>query len=382
VRRLVLDPRPDWQARVEAAGLIWHSLDGLPYWDESACYAFNRDDVAVLETATADLYQMFLTAGDHIVERRLFDRFGIPDWCRPLIVEAWNEAPPALNYGRFDLGYDGKGPPKLFEFNCDTPTSLLEAAVIQWLWKEDVFPKADQFNSLHEKLIAKWRDIAPYLETELVHFAHVPDAAGEDAVTIAYLMDTAREAGLSVKALTMSDIGWARNAAGGGFYDLENCEIRALYKLYPWEWMVHEPFGRRIAENQGRILWIEPIWKMIWSNKAILPILWDLFPRHPNLLWARFDAPAGNSYVRKPCLAREGGNVTVVRNGTVVAETGGPYTGQTVFQGLFDLPDFGHGRMPVVGSWVVDGEPAGIGIREDGPVTSNLARFVPSLLEL
>ncbi|WP_443749277.1 glutathionylspermidine synthase family protein [Asticcacaulis solisilvae] len=382
MRRLTLDPRPDWQARVEAAGLIWHSAGGSPYWDESACYAFSREDIALIETATADLYRMFLAAGDHIVEQRLFDRFGIPDWCQPLIVEAWNEAPPALNYGRFDLGFDGKGPPKLFEFNCDTPTSLLEAAVVQWFWKEDVFPKADQFNALHEKLIAKWRDIAPYLGTGLVHFAHVPDAAGEDTVTVAYLMDTAREAGLSVKRLAMGDIGWAGNAAGGGFYDLEDREIRALYKLYPWEWMVHEPFGRRIAENHGRTLWIEPIWKMIWSNKAILPILWDLFPRHPNLLWARFDAPAGNNYVCKPCLAREGGNVTVVRNGTVIAETGGPYTGETLFQGLFDLPDFGNGRMPVVGSWVVDGEPAGIGVREDGPVTSNLARFIPSLLEL
>ena len=190
-------------------------------------------------------------------------------------------------------------------------------------------------------------------------------------------MDTAREAGLDARRLTMRDIGWGHD---NRFYDLDDREIRTLYKLYPWEWLVREPFGRNIAANAGRTLWIEPIWKMIWSNKAILSLLWDLFPRHPNLLWARRDAPASSSYVRKPLLAREGGNVLVVRDGMPVAQSDGPYVGEVVYQGLYDLPDFG-GRYPVIGSWIVDGEPAGMGIREDGLITSNLARFVPHILE-
>ena len=378
MRRLSLDPRSDWREKVEACGLIWHSIDGLPYWDESGAYSFNTADIDVLERATANLYDLFIKAGEYVVERRLFSRFGIPEWCETLIVDAWNSAPPALNYGRFDLGYDGKSPPKLFEFNCDTPTSLLEAAVIQWFWKEEVFPNADQFNSLHEQLIAKWQDIAPYLENDLVHFASIRDATGEDVITSAYLMDTARQAGLRTQALTMPDIGW--NEKERRFYDLENREIRTLYKLYPWEWMIHEPFGRKIAENDSRTTWVEPIWKMIWSNKAILPILWDLFPRHPNLLWARRDAPAGESYVRKPLLAREGGNISVIRNNQIVAETDGPYTGDVIYQGLYDLPVY-NSQSPVIGSWVVDGAPAGIGIREDGPITSNLARFIPHFIE-
>ena len=40
---------------------------------------------------------------------------------------------------------------------------LLEAAVIQWSWKEERFPHLDQYTSLHERLVAKWRDIAPLL---------------------------------------------------------------------------------------------------------------------------------------------------------------------------------------------------------------------------
>jgi glutathionylspermidine synthase len=374
--RRPIAPRANWRGCVEQYGLIWHTTGGAPYWNESACYTFISREIEEIESATAELSRLFVSAGQHVVDKQLFGRFGIPEWCWPLIVRAWNDEPPALNYGRFDLGYDGRHPPKLFEFNSDTPTSLLEAAVVQWAWKEDVFPGADQFTSLHDKLVAKWRDIAPYLAPGVVHFAHAADTSGEDAVTTAYLMDTAREAGLSVDGIVMGDIG---QTTDGRFVDLLNREMRTVYKLYPWEWMVHEPFGQTLVEND-RTTWIEPIWKMIWSNKAILPILWDLYPRHPNLLWASFDRPANDRYVRKPILAREGANVEIVVDGRPVVRQDGAYgDSPTICQGLYDLPDF-DGNRPVIGSWVVDGEPAGVGIREDGLITGNLSRFVPHVI--
>jgi glutathionylspermidine synthase len=376
VNRLAITPRENWQARVERDGLIWHTAHGAPYWNEAAYYVLDPREIGEIEAATAELYGMFISAGQYVVDRQLFGRFGIPDWCWPLITTAWNAEPPALNYGRFDLGYDGRSPPKLFEFNCDTPTSLLEAAVIQWAWKEDVFPALDQFTSLHDKLVAKWRDIAHYLSPGPVYFAHALDASGEDAVTTAYLMDTARAAGLAVDGIVMTDIGLAPD---GRFMDMQAREMLTIYKLYPWEWMVHEAFGPKLAAND-RTVWIEPIWKMIWSNKAILPILWDMYPRQPNLLWASSDLVASPDYVRKPILSREGGNIEIFRAGEVLARRDGPYShSPTIYQGLYDLPDF-DGARPVIGSWVVDGEPAGVGIREDGLITGNLSRFVPHVI--
>lgn len=375
MQRFGVTPRANWRETVEGLGLVWHTASAAPYWDEAAAYTFTMAEIETIEKATAELYSLFLEAGEYVVNKRLFARFGIPDWCWPLIERAWRDEPPALNYGRFDLGYDGTGDPKLFEFNCDTPTSLLEAAVVQWQWKEEVFPGYDQFNSLHDKLVGKWKDIAPYLKSQKVHFAHAAESTGEDAVTTAYLVDTAMAAGLSAEAMLVSDIGWA----DGRFWDLQEQEIATLYHLYPWEWLVNEPFGRNLVENAGRTTWIEPIWKMIWSNKAILPILWDLFPRHPNLLWARAEAPAAADYVKKPILAREGGNVQIVRGGEVAVSKDGPYDGPAIYQGLYELPAFG-GAYPVIGSWIVDGAPAGIGIREDGLITGNTARFVPHVI--
>lgn len=378
--RRTLTPRSDWRAKVEAEGLIWHTADGTqPYWDESACYSFTARQIAAVEGATAELYRLFLDAGQAIVDSpALLDRFGIPALAHQAIRDAWNAEPPALNFGRFDLGYDGSGAPKLFEFNCDTPTSLLEASVIQWSWKEEVFPHADQFNSLHDKLIAKWRDIAPLLPP-VVHFAHLADAAGEDAVTTSYLRDTAEAAGIATEPLLIEDIGWDEDT--GSFADLAEAPIEALFKLYPWEWLLNEQFAPQLIESLDRTIWIEPIWKAIWSNKAILPILWQLNPSHSNLLPASFEIPAADA-VAKPLLAREGANVSIRQGGAVVAETAGDYGDEGyVYQELFPLPEPAPGCFPVIGSWIVDGEPAGMGIREDGLITTNTARFVPHIIE-
>ncbi|MDO7843688.1 glutathionylspermidine synthase family protein [Sphingomonas immobilis] len=377
--RRTLAPRPDWQHKVEALGLVWHSVDGRPYWDESACYSFTAAEVRALEAATADLYEMFLAAGQRVIDTPdMMAAFGIPELARAAIRDSWDAEPPALNYGRFDLGYDGKGPPKLFEFNCDTPTSLIEAAVVQWAWKEECFPGSGQWNDLHDALVAKWRDLAPLLP-EILHFAHVADDAGEDTITTTYLRDTAAEAGVASEAILIDDLGW--DAARRCFVDLDERQMRAIFKLYPWEWLVGEAFGANLIESLPATLWIEPVWKMIWSNKAILAVLWDMYPGHPNLLGASLSVPPGDA-IAKPLLAREGANVSMRKGGAVVAETGGDYGEEGyVYQEIFALPETAPGVFPVLGSWVVDGVPAGLGIREDGLITGNTARFVPHIVE-
>ncbi len=374
MQRIDISPRPHWQQIVEDQGLVWHSLQGLPYWNESAYYRFTADQVDELEAASLELYNRCLDAGQYILDHDLFARFGIPEAFVPLIKHAWDEEPPALNYGRFDLGYDGKSPPKMFEYNCDTPTSLLEAAVVQWQWKEDVYPRDDQFNSLHDKLVAKWKDIKPYLKSQRVHFTHVNDHAGEDTITVGYHRDLAERAGIESVPLFTQDIGW--DSAKKRFVDIECNSIDVLFHLYPWEWLVNEDFASHIVESYDEMQWIEPIWKMMWSNKALLAVLWELFPEHPNLLPTHFE-PQGDNYVKKPLLAREGANVTVVKGGLEVSQTDGDYGYEGyIYQHLYELPDFG-GNRPVIGSWIVDGEPAGMGIREGGLITGNTGKFVP-----
>jgi glutathionylspermidine synthase len=380
MKRFVIAPRADWQAAVEGQGLVWHSDGDVPYWDESAYFAFTLAQVEQTEAAIEALYDLFLEAGDNIVRKSaLMDMFGLPTFCQEAIREAWNAEPPALDYGRFDLGYDGNGDPKLLEFNCDTPTSMLEAAVVQWNWKEDRFPDHDQFNSLHDKLVARWAGLAPRLVGRRAWFTHAADPAHEDTITTTYMRELAEQAGIETHGVLIDDIGLD---ADGRLVDSDDQLMTAIFKLYPWEWLVTEPYGRDIIMRLPETAWIEPIWKMIWSNKAILKILWDMFPNNPNLLAASFEhGKITDNYVAKPLLAREGANVTVVEQGRIIAQSLGEYAGgRMLFQQLYPLKDFGNG-YPVIGSWIVAGEAAGMGIREDGLITGDRARFIPHIIE-
>jgi glutathionylspermidine synthase len=375
MRRIASAPRPDWQRKVEQAGLSWHTPDGLPYWNEAAFYEFTAGEIDPLEQATNELEKMTLEAVQYAIDNRLYSRMAIPDVAISLIEHSWESEPPSL-YGRFDLIYDGCHPPKLLEYNADTPTSLLEAAVVQWYWLEETHSKSDQFNSIHDRLIAAWKELAQHNAGRHVDFCAMDNA--EDWTTATYLADTAQQAGLSSSLFTVGEIGWDVER----FVGPEDRPLATVFKLYPWEWMVREEFGQYLAI--ANTTWIEPPWKMLLSNKGILPVLWELYPGHPNLLASSFDVPPrDDDWVRKPLLGREGSNVTLHHAGARI-ETGGNYgTEGFVYQELAPLRSF-DGMYPVIGSWVVGHEQgnsaAGVGIREsDIPITTNTSRFVPHL---
>ncbi len=370
MKRETLTPRPDWQRKVEDLGFLYHSIDGV-YWDERACYRFTPDEIDVLEAATAELHQRCLEAVERVVAKRDFERFRIPSAFHDLIVQSWKEGQKSL-FGRFDLSWDGTGEPRMLEYNADTPTALLEASVVQWYWLQDVFPQDDQFNSIHEKLIERWKDLRGQLAANgIVHFTCSMESA-EDQGNLGYLQDSAMQAGLQPVALDIGDIGWD----GKRFVDLDTQPINTLFKLYPWEWMAREEFGQYLARGAVRV--IEPPWKMLLSNKAILPVLWEMFPDHPNLLPASFEPGRfATDYVKKPLYSREGANVSITAGGSTVEAPGDYGEEGFIWQAYHPLPAF-DGNYTVIGSWIVGDEPAGIGIREDAtPITRNSSRFLP-----
>ncbi len=375
MKRHKIAPREDWQQKVESVGLTYHTLSGgEPYWNESAYYEFTSAEVDALEAATERLQEMCLAAGQYIIDNNRFADLKIPPQAVSAIKTAWNDEPPAL-YGRFDLAFDGKAI-KLLEYNADTPTALVEAAVAQWFWLQDLFPKADQFNSIHEKLIAKWKDLKDYT-AETVYFAHLDN--DEDAMTVTYLRDTAEQAGLKTAPILMPDIGWDEEK--WRFLDADGNSMETIFKLYPWEMMLAEEFSQYALDFMHKVQWIEPIWKMMFSNKGLLAVLWEMYPNDPLLLPAYLDGPRElKDFVRKPLLGREGANIKLVKDGEK-QQTYGQYGAEGfVYQAAAPIPCL-DGNYPVLGSWIIaDQGAAGMGIREsDTPVTTNTSRFVPHL---
>jgi glutathionylspermidine synthase len=363
-------PRVDWPKKLEDLGFDFHTIDGEVYWDERACYRFTTEEIDKLEAATAELQERVIEAITTVIEKGDYGRFAIPEPFHRMIEASWNDDEESL-FGRFDLSWDGDGEPKLLEYNADTPTALLEASVAQWYWLQDVFPQHDQFNSIHEKLIDRWKELRESFPAGAVHFACDADSV-EDRGTTDYLRDTATQAGIETKPLDIREIGWD----GSRFVDLEKRAIDVLFKLYPWEWMVREDFAEHLLRRSTRV--VEPAWKMLLSNKAILPILWERFPGHPNLLAASFEPGRfATDYVKKPIFSREGANVSINAGGRTLEEPGAYGAEGYIWQAYHELPRFG-GNYTVIGSWIIGEEPAGIGIREDdSPITKNTSRFVP-----
>ncbi|MDP4271737.1 MAG: glutathionylspermidine synthase family protein [Bacteroidota bacterium] len=377
MRRIKCKTRDDWKKKVEEIGFGFHSI-GDVYWDETAYYSFNMSQVEVLEQATQELFDRCLDAVQHVIDHKLYSLFHIPEQYIPLIEQSWNDDLPSI-YGRFDFAYDGVNPPKMLEFNADTPTSLFEASVVQWFWLEDIQRGSDQFNSIHEKLIAYWKYLKDYLHKGPLYFCCLKDNE-EDLTTVEYLRDCAIQAGLETEFIYLEDIGWDTETQS--FVDMECRPIPNLFKLYPWEWLINEEFGKHILTSATKTIWIEPAWKILLSSKAILPILWKLFPDHPNLLPAYFEStPFKYDFVKKPIYSREGENVTIVKMQQVLAQTYGNYGEEGyIFQQYNPLPEFEY-NYTVVGSWVIGCEPAGIGIRESKSlITDNLSRFVPHII--
>lgn len=359
---------------------------GEPYWDESAYYQFTlrqiEDD---LEDPTAELHQMCLHVVDKVVQDdALMRRFAIPERHWDKVRRSWMQRDPSL-YSRLDLVYGGNGPAKLLENNADTPTSLYESGFWQWLWLENLVDnsmlprQADQFNSLQEKLINRFGDIAAHYQIQQMHFACCKDT-DEDRGTVQYLQDCAQSAGIQSDFVFIEDIGLSDN---GFFTDLENRPITDCFKLYPWEFMLREEFADALDGAEAN--WVEPLWKSIVSNKALLPLLWQYFPEHPNLLPSYFadDKPSSldGKWIKKPLFSREGANISLLENGNETMLSEGPYGEEGfIIQAWHPLPKF-EDNYTLIGSWLVDDQPAGISIREDtSSVTQDLSRYLPHII--
>jgi glutathionylspermidine synthase len=384
MQRVIDIPRTDWRKKVESQGLSYHTHTqngaSRPYWFEGAHYEFALSEIELIERVSNELHGMCIKAAERIIEQGwITTRLALPTDAVPLILASWERDEKTV-YGRFDFSYNPSvgADPKLLEYNADTPTALIEAGVIQWYWLEERHTlelqdkRVDQFNSIHESLIDAWRQMSALSKVHFVGLLDLP----EEYQTLLYLADTASQAGKKIELMDIARVGWKESKKR--FWG-ETGPLDAAFKLYPWENLFAEEFGQYLAG--APTTWIEPAWKILIGNKAILPILWEMYPEHPNLLPA-YDDPArlGDSFCKKALFSREGANMVIRRGGEEIV-TGGSYSaGPFIYQAYQPSPDF-DGNRPVIGSWIINHEAHGMGIREsDSEITDNFSRFVPHLI--
>lgn len=380
--------RPNFQQNLESIGMNYWNLtsgpDALPYWQEGVCYGFSETQIDKVLDATQELHDMSIDMVATMVKSGDYpDYFSLTENCKALIEQSWNRGDKSF-YGRFDLAYNGQDEIKMLEYNGDTPVSILECSVAQWDYIQQAEgipnPLRTQYNMLDERMIETWKE--QYEPGTLIHFAASGGFRHEDWGNLVYVMDTALRAGMNVKEIKMQDMGLTDN---GIFVDLDNQHIQNCFKLYPWEWMMDEQFGSAIQGSDTT--WLEPAWKMLLSNKAMLVKLWALNIGHPLLLesYAQANLVPDGRWAKKAIHGREGSNIYTFnkQDGAVVTNE--------LAQGSHDVPDYDKwgymfqkwtdisthdGYRPILGSWVIGDQACGMSVREDkNLVTGNDAFF-------
>lgn len=372
--------RLDWEHKAKSQGFCFYKN----YWDETHYYSFTETEMLnVIHPAIQELHDLCIDAvGDILKSEELISKFDIPEWFQPYLLESWQRSDASL-IGRFDLVYDGQNSPKMLEYNGDTPSMLYETGYFQREWLKDMIDSgninqnAAQYSNLQDDIVNFFCNIYPYKQ---IHFSCLKNS-DEDFCNMEYVLNCAKIAGVDCRVTFIEDINISNDFQ---LLDQDNEYIQSLFKYYPWEIMVTEENGINIPKMKTSFL--EPAWKYILTSKAILPILWQKYKGHPNLLPSYFEDDKdkyelSSNYVVKPIYSREGSNVTIFKDGIISSEVKGPYAHhKKIYQRFCDIPCF-NGRWTVLGGWVINHRASALSIRETtSEITDNWSYFTPHIV--
>ena len=378
---------------LESIGFGWHTdLDGSRYI-ANELVSITQDEAEAFYEATNELYDMYVAAAEYVINNDLFHELGIPFNLVDTIKASWENDVHWHLYGRFDLagGIDGK-PIKLIEFNADTPTSLFETAIIQWaMLKFNNLDEAAQFNDVYEALVENFKRLITleedtsrfdeYYEGWKILFSSIAGSV-EDENTTRLLESAARDAGFECDFAFVDEVSF--DDENGIFWNGQNWEY--WFKLIPWEMIAIDESDlaliiKNIIKNQKAII-LNPAYTLLFQSKGIMKILWDLYPNHPLLLESSFEPLKGKKQVKKPFLAREGANVSIINSdGSIEIQNDGEYAnGKFLYQEFADFAKDESGNSYQAGMFFAF-EGCALGFRKGKDIIDNYSKFVGHIIE-
>ena len=377
---------------LEELGFLWHTDSDESSYIADELVVIKESEANAYYEAANELYDMFVEAGDYIIENNLFHEIGIPFNLVDLIKESWDSDVHWHLYGRFDFagGVDDK-PIKLLEFNADTPTALFETAIIQWaILKQNSLDEAQQFNFVYEALLNNFKRLVTLQESvenfdELYEgwkflFSSIRGNAEEEN-TVKLLQHIASEAGFDTNFAFIDEVEFDDN---GIYFNEDKFEL--WFKLIPWEDIAIQESElamllTNIIKNKEAIIF-NPAYTLMFQSKAILKILWDLYPNHPLLLETSFEPLQNKKQVQKPIYGREGESVKILEaNGKLLEGNNGNYDNhKMIYQEFVELPKDISGNYYQAGVFFAY-EACGVGFRRGKAIIDNMSKFVGHMVE-
>jgi len=381
------------QAVLDNIGFEWHTdLDGTNYIADELVEVSEQDAEAYYE-AVNSIYEMFIEAGDYVIENNLFHELGIPFNLVDVIKESWEADPHWHLYGRFDLagGIDGK-PIKLIEFNADTPTGVFETSVIQWAsLKANNLDEEAQFNNVYQTISDNFKRLI-MLNDDIENFKEHYQGwkilfssyrgSLEDEMTTRLLQSMANDAGFTTGFEYLENVEFSEE----GIFNSKGEQFEYWFKLYPWENIgFEEPKLATILDGiirDRKAIILNPPYTLLFQSKGIMKVLYDLFPDSPYLLKTSFEPLQGVPYIEKRVFGREGANTKIVDiDGNTIEETDGEYDNYgKIYQEFVDFPQNEKGELYQAGVFFAY-EGCGLAFRKGGKILNNTSKFVGHIIK-
>jgi glutathionylspermidine amidase/synthetase len=349
-------------------------------------YRISETALGELRRATNELHSLFMHATNHVLsdDRRLAP-FRIPRALWPKIHQSWDNRRNQMITGRFDFTLSDGGL-RVYEYNCDSASCHTEAGKIQgeWAGHYGCDDGDDAGEDLHELLVGAWRhsDV-----NDVLHIMQDDDP--EETYHSLFMQDAMREAGIETRIIHgVSGLRWD---VDGGIADADGSRVRWVWKTWAWETALDqlreecEDGEIRLADSAAAarsrpprlvdvllssdVMVYEPLWTLIPSNKAILPVLWSMFPEYPYLLNSAYELTEElkqSGYVVKPIVGRGGANIAIYnRKEELRAETDGRFDDRDqIYQQRQKLP-YAGGYYVQISTFSAAGRYAGACVRVD-----------------
>lgn len=375
---------------LETMGFTWHTdADGSPYVDDKLIVISEKEANNYYE-ACNELYDMFANAGEYAISNNLLDKLGIPFNLHEIVKMSWENDVHWHLYGRFDLagGLDNL-PIKLLEFNANTPTALFETAILQFeQLRLNNLNEENQFNHTYEAIVDNFKRLATLdedvsnfdgiYEGWKILFTSVKDA--EEELTTRLLMQMAKDAGYECEFAYIEDVEFSEDGVFLGDINYEFC-----FMLIPWEIIAIEESElahllTKIIKNQKAII-LNPAYTLMFQSKAILELLWQLYPNHKYLLKTSFVPLENTKQVKKPFFGREGANITIFdKNGEIITKSNGEYENNGyIYQEFAELNHYNE-EFYQAGVFFAY-EACGLGFRKGNAILDNYAKFVGHIIK-
>lgn len=352
--------------------------------------------------ATNELHLMYLHATDKVMkDDNLLALFDIPKILWPRLRLSWQRRRHHMITGRMDFCMDERGL-KVYEYNADSASCHTEGGLIleQWLKQGYYGTGHNPAEGLLDELAGAWK------HSRARPFVHImQDKDLEENYHAKFIQRSLTQAGFESKILFgLDELRWD---AAGQLIDADGRLVNCVWKTWAWETAIEQvrevsadeyaavPIRTGHPQNEVRlidvllrpeVLVFEPLWTVIPGNKAILPVLWSLFPHHRYLLDTDFvvnDELAKTGYAVKPISGRCGNNIDLIGpQDEVLDQTSGQFVDRkNIYQQLWCLPKV-DGKYIQVCTFTVGGNYGGTCLRGDSSLVVKKESDIEPLIVL